>query len=306
MAIQETVTFTMQQMTVLIEHERVIEKYLTKVQGITLTEFCILRLLELHEGQSVGIDFANFLLLKQVSVNAALSNLEKNGYISKAVVEKDRRSKVVTITPNGIEKAHDATTNIYSFLRQTFWRNFNEDEVIAAVTAGSRILAAIQPEGRSDIENSEHLDIPITAEFIMILKVVPQTWSAEIKKISPLSMSEYRVLALLASSPEGVSATIIASRLSLERSMVSVVKKSLEKKHYIKADISKGDKRIELLSCTEEGEELAQKVTAALTKVTAHLYKNYDAELAAKINEWHMRMYREVGVALSLSKERFV
>jgi DNA-binding MarR family transcriptional regulator len=70
--------------------------------GLTNGQFSLLMALNRPEPQTIGA-LAPFLAMDRTSLTAALKPLERRGLVRVGVGEADRRSRIVSITPSGVD-----------------------------------------------------------------------------------------------------------------------------------------------------------------------------------------------------------
>ena len=284
-----------QMITVFVEHNKVIAKVLKKYYQLTPTEFCILRALYLSDGRVEGVDFASFLYLKRNSISMALSKLEERELIGKAASQQDRRSIIVTETKRGTEVTREATADIYGALTNSFWHDLAIEDKRGGNETASLVLEALRGAPTKAPGGLKESNTPVSPEFIVFCKVVPQLWSARLALLG-LSLSEYRMLDAIHQANEPVRSTDIARSLLLERSVVSQFKDTMVEKGLVDFSPAEGDRRNYEVNLTPEGQSLALSAQAALQKETDRAYILCDDALVPRINEWHLRMFRNMNV----------
>lgn len=293
----QSVIFTSEMMTVFVEHEKVIDRVLKRCHGLTTTEFCILRALYLAGGEVDGLDFAGFLMLKRNSISIALSSLARKNLVSKLPSEKDRRMLRVRETDEGIEITRNATASVYEAQTTTFWRHLTADEERGGNLVASLVLAKLRGVDYSSTAPLKETNTPITPEFIVFCKMVPQRWSYIIKKNSDLSLTDYRVLSCLIELGEEARASDVMRRLLLERSVVSMCKDDLRSHGLITESPDKSDRRNSNLGVTAKGHEVFSLLKDHLTTETSNMYSLCDNDLSRAVNEWHCTMYANLNIS---------
>ena len=284
-----------QMITVFVEHNKVIAKVLKKYYQLTPTEFCILRALYLSDGRVEGVDFASFLYLKRNSISMALSKLEERELIGKAANQQDRRSIVVTETERGTEVTREATADIYGALTNSFWHDLALEDKRGGNQTASLVLEALRGTPTKAPGGLKESNTPVSPEFVVFCKVVPQLWSARLAPLG-LSLSEYRMLSTILQADEPIRSTDIARSLLLERSVVSQFKDTMVEKGLVDFSPAEGDRRNYEVSLTSEGQSLALAAQVALQEETDRAYALCDDALVSRINDWHLRMFRNMNV----------
>ena len=282
-----------QMVTVFVEHNKVIAKVLKKYYDLTPTEFCILRALYLSDGRVEGVDFASFLCLKRNSISMALSKLEGRDLIGKAASEQDRRSIVVTETLRGTGITREATTDIYGALTGSFWRDLSLEDKRGGNETAYRVLEALRGAPTKAPGGLKDGNTPISPEFIVFCKTLPQLWGARLTPLG-LALSEYRMLDVAARAEEPLRSTDIARALLLERSAVSLFKDALVGKGLVSFSPTEGDRRNCTVSLTPAGGALVARARDILQRETDRAYALCDDGLVARVNAWHLRMFRNM------------
>lgn len=293
---RESVTFTPQMATVFVEHEKLISKTLKRCHDLTATEFCILREIYLAGGKVEGMDFANFFMLKRNSISMAITSLSKKGYVQKGTGPNDRRVAVISETEAGRKATQDATKSVYEAQVSTFWKSLTIEEERGGNRCGVLVLEKLRDHVIADAATLKAANTPITPEFIVFCKVVPQRWAAIIKGSVDLSLTDFRILNNVVSAPDGRRASDVARSLLLERSLVSSCKSRLISKGLLEEVSDPDDGRNAILRSTSAGDDLEMRLNSLLTKATADMYSLCDDDLCVAANEWHARMYRNMNV----------
>lgn len=293
----QSVVFTTQMMTVFIEHEKMIDKVLKRCHDLTATEFCILRALYLAGGEANGLDFAQFLMLKRNSISIALSSLARKDLASKAPSERDRRMLHVTETAAGRKITRDATASIYEAQKATFWSNLSLEDERGGNLVASLVLSKLRGVDYSATAPLKDENTPISSEFVVFCKMVPQRWDFTLKKHSELSLTDFRILTCLDEWGSAARASDIARYLLLERSVVSTRKDALITRGLVAESVDENDRRNSNLVVTEHGAVLAERLKAHLSTETADMYSLCEeANLSNEINDWHRVMYANMSV----------
>lgn len=288
---RQFVIFTSEMMTVFVEHEKMIDKILKRCHGLTTTEFCILRALYLEGGEVDGLDFARFLMLKRNSISLAISSLDRKGLVTKLPSKDDRRMLRVKETEEGRAITRDATTSVFEAQTNTFWSNLSLDDERGGNLVASLVLAQLRGYDYSSVAPLSEGNTPITPEFVVFCKMVPQRWGHVIKDSSNLSLTDYRVLACLVELGGRARASDVMRSLFIERSVVSVCKDALRAQGLIVEEPDKADKRNSIISVVEMGFDIAAALKDRLIEATADMYSLCDDDLSRAINKWHREMY---------------
>lgn len=291
----DRVICSQQMVTVFVEHAKVIAKVLKKYYGLTSTEFCILRAIYLSDGRIEGVDFASFLCLKRNSISTALSALQRQGFVAKEPSSRDRRSVVIAETEEGVEATRKATADIYGALTSSFWRNLSMDDKLGGNRTAALVLEALRGTPTKAPGGLKETSTPITPEFVVFCKAVPQLWSAGLAGLG-LSLSEYRVLDATREAGGPVRSADLARALMLDRSAVSLIKDGMVARGLASFSPAEPDRRSSSLALLPDGEMLAIQARRALQKETDRAYSLCDDALVAQVNSWHVRMFQNMNV----------
>lgn len=285
-----TVSFTPRLVTLFVEHERLMNDTIVASCSLSTTDYCILRALYLCGGSASGIEFAKFLLLKPNSVSTALNRLQAKRFVERFPDENDARITATRVTPEGTAAVREATSRTYEALRETFWRDFTDEEIFRAVNVSRTVMGAFGADMTlAPIERSAG-HTPLLPEFVSGVKHILQRWNSTLSGQFGLSLSEYRVMAMAASMAQAPRAAEVARQLFLAPSAVSIIKSGLTERELMAVSGPRG--RGSLLSCTSKGAALCAGATQALSAATAESYSGLDEETSLYLDEWHTRMYR--------------
>ncbi len=292
------VTFTPQMVTVFVEHEAQIARVLKRDCDLTVTEFCIIRELYLSGGPVDGFNFADFLMLRRNSISMALSSLEDKGYITKSSSKTDRRKSRITVTEKGIDLTIKATRAIYEAQESSFWNDLTPDEERSGNLVASLVLSSLRGKRQDDAAPLDKTHTPITPEFIVFCKAVPQMWIKTVKDSAGLSLSEFRILATMVSLKGSAYAIDLSRMLLLDRSTISASKDKLVEKGLIGESQDERDRRNSELRILPRGRQLFNDLNRKLQDVTNQMYSLCVPDYAEAINQWHLRMYKNMGPSI--------
>ena len=286
-------------MTVVIEHGRIINRILKEDYGLTSTELCILYVLQTSDYKAIRVDLAEYFHLKKNSVSADLASLAEKGYVKKTADPDDRRRISLSETAEGNRILHEAIDGILSFMQETLWLHFSQDDLKKIMDDATTVYRNTLPDGLPYVESLLGSEFPVTAEFIICTKLVPKTWESTIKENSSLSMSEFRILSLLVETGKPLRIKDIANSLFLDQSAVSVFKQGLLTKGFVTAEIDAADSRSQCLVYTDAGKETSNRIMTMLTGAMADMFGELDDDEAAYTNAIHQRHYENLVVARS-------
>ncbi len=290
---KERVVFSAQQMTVLIEHIRIVDKTLKELHELRILEYCILRTLQLS-GVAVGIsDLVAYTGFSKSSITEVLLALEDRALIVKTEAPDDRRAMLVQETERGYILSKGASCSLYQLLKSTFWKNISEQEIAEVLMYSYRDHDLLIGERPCSLAAQERDEVPLTASFLLSIMLIIKEWSDLIRKASGLTMSEYRILSTLYDATTPLRLIDISDALLMRKSNTTNYKNLLEDKALIASDECADDKRSSVLTLTPKGKRLVKKLSALLDEKNRELYYTADKE-SNLFNAWHMRMYYEL------------
>ncbi|SEG70365.1 transcriptional regulator, MarR family [Bryocella elongata] len=131
-------------------------------EGLCLSDFMMLEVL-LHKGPLSISAIGEKVLLTNASMTAATDRLEKRGFVERHNSEEDRRSKIVTLTPEGrtfiseLYERHvkdiEAVTSVLSQKEQNKMRGLLKTLGLAAKEASERKREAADAEASAPIKD---------------------------------------------------------------------------------------------------------------------------------------------------------
>lgn len=292
---KESILFSQQLVTVQLEHVRLFEKALRSRFDLTLTEYCLLRILdESGEGLTLA-QIEEHFALRQGTILSALLALENRGLIDKQSHARDRRKMVSSLAPQARPIVSAASKLLYQLMKETFWRNIPSRELaIISRTSYLRSRRQYVPQD-SEAMTKKIISVPSTSLLIGV-KTLTNRWEDLAHEQGGISLNAYRLLALLESFG-GLTPSEIASRLLLAKSRVSTAKEELLQRELIKEVPSQEDNRSKVLQGTRAGRQMAKKLNVRMEELTRDMYELVYDEDKNFLNAWHIRMYLEIEIA---------
>jgi DNA-binding MarR family transcriptional regulator len=280
--------FSPEYVTLVVEVNRLIDESLKESVGFSTTEYCILQQLFAYEDRALSTLFQDFLLLRQNSITAAITRLESRGLVKKEFNKQDYRTFYVQITPTGREVATRASEAITSILSKKTWQDPSDENIYWTMklhaNLGHKINLRIE---REDLYR-DHFIMP---EWVVETKYLQQLWTMTVQSFVRISLSSYRLLALLSSSTEKLHPADISRALMVDRSPISTTLRQLVNLEFATSEPSDRDRRCFLVSITEKGRALEADIRAALIKATDKHFSPVPEDLTKPLNDWHMTMY---------------
>ncbi len=119
-----------------------IDKELSSVSGVSLSEYEILHQLALAKGRMRFIDLSKVTLLSQSRISRQIDALQAKGYLVREITASDRRATYAVLTDRGVEVFHNAKGPFAKVYGRVF-RDRIED---ADLGAFMRVLKGLQQD----------------------------------------------------------------------------------------------------------------------------------------------------------------
>lgn len=297
---QERVVFSPQQISVLIEHVRIVERALKEFHELKLLEYCILRALHLSGKAVTQTDLVIFLGAAKSTVTERLLSLEDRALIMKTNDADDRRRMIISLTKLGSELSEKATQDLFTLLKNTFWRTLSNAELFEIQKSANRdhnYMIGLKPDS---LEIQNYGTTTLTASFFLCIIYIIKGWTELIKLESALSLSEFRILAALYDANSAMRLVDLSTTLIIEKSNITKYSKSLTTQQFVTINKSEKDARSCTLMLSDKGQKLVERLSLLLNDKNKHLYFTNEEE-SNLLNAWHMRMYCELGKIRSKS-----
>lgn len=280
-----------QMITVHLEHERLIGHALRSGFHLDIVEYCLMDFLDGFDGELDNSHLRDFKARKYKTLLAAVTSLEDKGLVRKRAIE-GRKAFAMRLTDAGDALVREINDAVLELMRATFWRNIPDDEIadMMATSVGSLDNLKAAP---MDLYREDGRTSLIHPYFFLDLVFTNQRWRDIVQREASLSLNAYRILDLLESFGR-MAPSEIASTLCIERSGVSLNKRSLAERELVRQQEGGSDRRRQYLQCTEKGRLTARRTRARLEEETRGFFSPVDADLVNVLNAQHLRMYCEV------------
>lgn len=289
-AVEDKVLYTPGLATVIIELRRRITAKFDEECGLAYLSCCLLASLRSHGGTMLISEFPSSMIANENTIVASVIGLARKGLIKKTRSDRDRRVVVLHETAAGSLAAERAVECAYNHLRSTVWRRYSGEEIEEVVEL---LHGAADDLGISDSEFGRETHACLTPAFFMVIAAMIRQWTVVVSECSELSLTEYRLLALLESRQQPLLCSVMADALMLDRSTTSAAVKSLHGKKLVR--IKKGlDKRQRSVSPTESGRASAALATNQLERRTAVFYEAADPAFKERANGLFARLHDEL------------
>lgn len=113
--------------------------------GLSDCAFWILYLLRETDTQYTQADICNMLYMPRQTVNSALKNLQKDGYICLTQAQNNKKSKILVLTENGEELAKNSADIVLKAELKTL-QQFSESELEVFLSLSEKYAVLLRKE----------------------------------------------------------------------------------------------------------------------------------------------------------------
>lgn len=287
----ETIVFSRQMMTVIIEHVRLANRIIKESSGLSYNEFTLLYLL-LDSSEPLSAEtLADFLMIRKETATDLLLRMEDRHLIVKTPDDADRRVMHCVLSREGRSLTARSFAEVESALSEAFLHSMDDarrhlliwNEMFHTCNFLRSHPLSLTPSPAS----SERLFGP---DYFVYWKAMVDLWSREAHESGGLSLAEYRVLDLLDELTRANPAEI-AERLLLTRSAVSQAKSRLSQRELLSAAPDPFDGRGTILKISRSGAKLSGVLRKAMAAVAQSGHTGLSDDDIMMLNAWYMRMY---------------
>jgi DNA-binding MarR family transcriptional regulator len=143
-------------------------------------------------------------------------------------------------------------------------------------------------------KNIPVLDHSLLFKLIRVVNLTARPFNEGIGKQFQISLSEWRVMVVLAAHPQ-ISATSVADLTGMDKMSVSRALASLEKHLHVQRAADANDQRVQLSRLTETGLTVYAVVAKTALKREAELMKDISAKERALMDEMLDRLLSRLG-----------
>jgi DNA-binding MarR family transcriptional regulator len=296
--------FSMQVSTVIYEHFKRSSRYLRVHFGLRYNAFTILLCLLEAQRPAAVAELADYLMLSKNTVLSLLLALEDDGLVAKTGRPNDNRFMECTLTDEGVGLVRKASRDVSDMLANTFLASLPMDEFarFSDIDSATRVLrghdvpgfGATAP-GTASIDSREYL---FPSGHFVEWHVLVNRWKACLRRHSPLSFDEFRILDLV-SSREGMTLGEVAEGLQLQKSGLSIYKSRLEESGLLQCRPDPFDGRRTVVRCTAESARMVAELRTRLDEVTRAGHVGLSETDAIVLDAWYMRMYSNMRTTAS-------
>lgn len=281
-------------MTLTIEHKRIFARFLRTSYSLNYKEFSALLALAQASQKVSSRVLADFLALEHSATLAMLIKLEERNLVTKTESGEVLQVRFFTASEQGKTLAKEAVFQLDHLMRTTLWDSLPVDEFQQIMK--SEIKSSV------DALRGHPVEVPakclldescITADFLIFWRILIEGWASIVKRQSSLSLSEYRILGLLADLGP-ISLQKACDRLVICRSRTSLYKDNLNNRGFLEQENNSEDGRSIILTLTPQGRQLVGKIRDSIAATTypeeATMPQGEDFDAGV----WHVRMYNNL------------
>lgn len=287
----QTISASSHLMTLTIEHKRIFARLLRKSFSLSYKEFSALLALAQASKKLSMYTLADFLILDHAATSIILIELEERDLVVKTEPDENSSKTLFTASEQGMSLTEEAVIQLDTLLKKTLWTALPVDD----------FQQIMQNDVKSsvDVLRGYPMDIHptcisgtacLTIDFLIFWRILVERWASVVKRQTSLSLSEYRILGLLADlGPSTLQK--VCDCLVMPRSRVSVYKKNLIERNLLKKENNPEDGRSIILALTPQGEQLVAQMKKSIIKIvdTTRAEESQDNVLVVKA--WYAQMY---------------
>lgn len=295
--VDEKAVFSPNLAAVVVDLHRRMSEAAMRESGLAYLPCCVLASMRSHGKAMLLSDVPGAGIVRENTIVAATAKLERAGLLVKRGSPDDRRVTVLYETDAGVHAVERAFDCMYRSLRETVWRGLDAEQVDTVMQTFSATAPGL---GIPACENTYAVHDRVSSAFPLVVAALIREWSRAAFEQAGVSLTGYRLLALLGAACRPLPCFDIAEALMLDRSTVSVVIKPLQSRGMVR--IGRGtDGRQRIVALTDEGALRMAAATAVLERRTAAIYEQVAS--AAEVNELHARLYDGLVAWMLVSRE---
>ena len=280
-------------LTSVVEINRRIKETLERAANLSVTQYRILLELRINENHLACGTLATLLFLSPAAVTHAVDYLYHRGFVTREVMESNRRVTLIDETEAGRTKLAEADEALVTMLRRDVWSNLTPEQhnrlvYSCSISAGPFVGHTLLHEG-----------VPVEPCYITCALIQQQCYDQLLAELG-LTMSEFRVGLYALDKPEGLRSTDFADALLLNRSNTSRAVMALKKRGIFESAVCKNDSRASLLSLTPAGAETIRHAFGRMTTLDNSICLSIKTPRAEELNE----INEHINAALRAAAER--
>ena len=245
-------------LTSVAEINRRVKETLEHEAGLTVTQYRILLELRVSDNPLACGTLAAMLFLSPAAVTHAVDYLFHSGYVTRSIMESNRRVTLVSVTEAGTQKLAEADQALVSMLRRDVWSDLTPEQHERLVYSCS--ISAAPYVGHTLL----HENVPVEPCYITCALVQQQCYDRLLAELG-LTMAEFRAGMYALDKPQGLRSSDIADALLLNRSSASRAVMSLKQRGILEGTVCKDDSRASLLTLTPTGGETIRHAFERMT-----------------------------------------
>jgi DNA-binding MarR family transcriptional regulator len=294
MSNRELIGFNKQIATVIIEHKRLLSRFIKTNFQVTYSEFTVLFAL-LDAAAPMRLSYlCGYLILSRKTILTIASQLEDKCLVAKTSLPEDKRVVLVSLTGEGKRQTRQIFERLADVMGGQIHKSLPEQDfhqyMMPSIGDGVKALGSVSTV--SETPKTAHTGL-FTLEHFIYWRAISEKWSAIVREEGRLTFHEFGLLALLNESGD-MNCLDIADTLLIPASSVSLCKRHLLELSLVEERRNCADARKVLLRITAKGQRLTHRLKEKLNAFTQQAHGGIEGETATIINAWYFRMYSNI------------
>ncbi len=242
----------------LVSYVNIMARPLMREQtGLSITQYRILSVLERQATSMYVKDIGAYLQLSVPTITEALKELQAKGYVEKDRDDADRRMVSVALSSDGQHVIREGDLALAHFV-QDLWRPIPDEY------KNTLIDGALQIDRRFKGTLPQQ-DARLISLYLEVFFITQSVFEAEVKQHG-ITVGQFRVLFELAQRSEPVSMKNLGRTLLIRPNKLTPMADALVERGLAERCESTADLRSFMLSITDAGRALEQKVSPAIDR----------------------------------------
>lgn len=280
-------------LTSVVEITRRIKETLERKAGLSVTQYRILLELRINNNHLACGTLATLLFLSPGAVTQAVDYLYHCGYVTRTIMESNRRVTLLAETEEGVRKLLEADAALVDMLRRDVWSDLTPQQLErlvygCSISAGPFVGHTLLHEG-----------VPVEPCYITCALIQQQSYDRLLAELG-LTMGEFRVGLHALGEPRGLRSSDFADALLLNRSSTSRAVTALKRRGILSSTVCEDDSRSSLLSLTPAGAATIRHAFDRMTVLDNSITVAEKAPRADELNEINLH----INSALRAAAER--
>lgn len=294
MSYADSIGFSIRLYAFFAEQDRMLNSSLHSEGRISYSELSLMQsLYEVNEPVALE-PIAQLLMFHTRTVRQMMLDLEDKGFVVKQNDPADGRFMLSRLSEKGRAETEKSVTDCYQLMRESLWEALPESDMQESLKVNMRqCVNHIRGFTVELFGERPRTDLPIAVDHFIFWRVVVDRWMRIVRKSCDLSLNDFCVLRCLFERGTMIPSEVAADLL-LPRSVLSLCKRHLSERAFLVEHEGKDDGREIFLTCTPEGERIAEEVFALLDEATREAHRGMSEEDTDLVNAWYARMFRNM------------